>query len=184
MNVTYNQLRAEGHTFEQMAAGNLDAMLKWKLGPLSTLQAFFSSSTCDGPQRFAMSCHLETVAPFTAWVSRGQVVSALVERFPAVAQRTNEFWMSEFLRCMPSLRYPALLRAALAASPSRQTQPADELAVEHRTRGFSRCDIVTADQSMAHLLRTHEIVPASCALITSREGAAGIISALDAHQTT
>jgi hypothetical protein len=56
----------------------------------------------------------------------------------------------------------------------------DELDVEHLVRGLSRCDIATADRSMAYIMRERTLIPQRCQLVSGREGPDGIIGALDA----
>ena len=79
---------------------------------------------------------------------------------------------------MPTLRYPALLRAALAADPTaRKPRPSDGYDIEHLTLGLSRCDIVTADRSMARITRERASSPtaASCSSAVTSTGLTGAI---------
>jgi len=108
------------------------------------------------------------------------MVTELAERYPAINEHPEDFRRSEALRWMPTLRYPALLRAALTTARNRKARPGDELDVEHLIRGLSRCDIATADRSMAHLVRERKLVPQRCQLISGSEGPDVIIAALDA----
>jgi len=183
MQAAYDELRAAGLSFGELAEANLDAMLRWKLGPLFDPAGFCQRYNTRLAEAQETGSRESMVALITLGTRRDMVAS-LITRFPAVVERVVEFWESETLRCMPSLRYPALLRAALAVGPSRRAWPGDEFDVEHLARGLSRCDIVTTDKAMAHLLTQHELVPSSCALVTAAEGPAGIIRALDAFQVS
>lgn len=180
MNATYGELRAEGFTFEQMAEGNLDAILNWKLGPLLDTDRFHEQAT----RRYAdvmRNVTVESVHALENLMARLHMVDWLMTKYPKVALYSEDFRRCNALRWMPTMRYPALLRSALAASPTRRAQAGDESDVKHLMLGLSRCDIATADRSMAHLARQHDLVPQTCTLVSAREGAAAIIAALDAR---
>lgn len=187
INDTYKDLRTKGFAFEQMADANLDAMLNWKLGPLLDPDGFAEQLARRRGEVLDQMKHdlpMDSFGYYVALCQRQTVVDWLVERYPAVAQRSGEFRQYVELRSMPTLYYPAMLRAALAASPTRTAQPGDESDVRHLLLGLSRCDIATTDRSMAHMARTRQLVPSTCTLVSAREGAAGIMAALDARQAS
>lgn len=111
-------------------------------------------------------------SPFTrlqAFVNKGSQTKWLIDRFPALRQRSEEFATSDELRQVPSIAYPAILRAGLAALPRRRVKPGDGYDIAHLTQGLSRCDVVTADSGMAQLCRDRTLVPSSCRLLSYRE---------------
>ena len=120
---------------------------------------------------------------FVAVSQRGQFARHLVERFPALAKRAKEFVGSTELGHMPSLRDPALLRAALATMPERKVKKGDGYDIIHLTCGLSRCDIVTADGGMTELVRGQRLVPHGC-LVFSRREIGKFHQALDAALAT
>jgi hypothetical protein len=179
MDAAYQTLREAGYSFEKIAEDNLEQMLGWKLGPLLDFPEFERSlkdtqaRMADEPSRSLYNKTLNLAA-------RLHMAAALLERYPALRRCLSELRAFEPLRSMPTLRYPALLRAALATARNRKAQPGDEFDVEHLTRGLSRCDIVTVDTAMAHVVRERKLIPSSCMLVSGREGPDGIQQALDA----
>jgi hypothetical protein len=91
--------------------------------------------------------------------------ASLLTRYPALREREAEFVTSRELRDMPSLRYPALFRAALATMQGRRPKRGDGYDIQHLTKGLSRCDIVTADAGMAQLATDRRLVPLGCELL-------------------
>lgn len=179
MNEAYEELRREGFSYEELAEANLQKMFDWKLGPLLDKPGF-SRELARARRNLVADPSGLTVGRVQTLVRRLAMVTELAERYPAINEHPEDFRGSEALRCMPTLRYPALLRAALATARNRKARPGDELDVEHLIRGLSRCDIATADRSMAHLVRERKLVPQGCQLISGSEGPDGIIAALDA----
>jgi hypothetical protein len=179
MDEAYEELRRAGFSFEELAEANLEGMFTWKLGPLLDQTGFSQElgiaqrNLADGPSSVTLG-RVQTLA------TRLARVTELTERHPGIAERPEDFRASEALRCTPTLRYPALLRAALTTARNRKAQPGDELDIEHLVRGLSRCDIATADRSMAYIVRERELIPQRCQLVSGREGPDGIIATLDA----
>lgn len=157
----YDELRVGALSFEQIAEANVEAMLNWKLGPIFDPEHFYEALrerhvtvvkewlTTPGTDMTPGS----TITRYLAFATRESQARALVERFPALHERAGEFKASTELRSMPTLRYPALLRAALASDPTkRKATPSDGYDIDHLTLGLSRCDIATADRAMTRLL--------------------------------
>jgi hypothetical protein len=176
MTQAYEELRQRGFSFEEMAEGSVAEMIRWKLGPLVDPARFRlaleqrtaewdATSDIDHPDVIAGS-------PWSKMLAFGMQLTQtkyLVERYPELAERAAEFAASDKLRHMPTLAYPALLRAAVAATPGRKVRPGDGYDIEHLTRGLSRCDIVTADSAMTQACRTYKLVPSGCELFSYRE---------------
>jgi hypothetical protein len=176
MTKAYEDLRESGFSFEQMAEGNLNAMILWKLGPLVDRASFQMDllrrsaeweATAEGAD-----ADVTAGSPWSKLLAAGYVLTHtkyLVERYPELLDRATEFAASDELRHMPTLAYPALFRAALAATAGRKGHPGDGYDIEHLTRGLSRCDIVTADSGMTQICRTYRLVPRGCQLFSYRE---------------
>jgi hypothetical protein len=178
MNEAYEELRRAGFSFEELAEANLQGMFTWKLGPLLD-QTGFSQELATAQRSLADDPSSLTLGRVQTLATRLARVTELAERYPAIAERPEDFRASEALRCTPTLRYPALLRAALTTARNRKAQPGDELDVEHLVRGLSRSDIATADRSMAYIVRERKLIPPRCQLVSGRQGPDGIIGALD-----
>jgi hypothetical protein len=179
MNEAYEDLRREGFSYEELAEANLQKMFDWKLGPLLDKPGF-SRELALARRNLGVDPSALTIGCMQTLVNWLAMVTELTERYPAINEHPEDFRGSEPLRCVPTLRYPALLRGALTTARNRKARPGDELDVEHLIRGLSRCDIATADRSMAHLVRERKLVPQRCQLISGSEGPDGIIAALDA----
>jgi hypothetical protein len=156
-----------------MAEANTEAMLNWKLGPLVDAEGFHVAVERRKAELMAewittSELNLAPGSPTNRYLSfaiRMSQTSSFVERFPALLERSTEFKGSSELRSLPTLRYPALLRAALAADPTnRQPRPSDGYDIEHVTIGLSRCDVVTADGSMTRIARERNLIPDGCQL--------------------
>ena len=169
----YSELRVAGFSFEQMAEANTDAMLNWKLGPLFDPEGF--QVAMERRKTELLSEWMTTSEPslvpgsptnrYLSFAERTSQTTAFVERFPELLECAAEFKRSGELRSLPTLRYPALLRAALAAEPNkRKARPSDGYDIEHLTIGLSRCDIVTADRSMMLIARERALIPDGCQL--------------------
>jgi hypothetical protein len=176
MTQVYEELREKGFNFAEMTEGNLSEMIRWKLGLLVDPQRFGLDLAVRMAEweETADTEHPDVIAgsPWSKMLAFGHRLTRtkhLVERYPELGERAAEFAASDDLRHMPTLVYPALFRAALAASPGRKARPGDGYDIEHLTRGLSRCDLVTADSSMTELCRTYKLVPAGCQLFSYRE---------------
>jgi hypothetical protein len=111
-------------------------------------------------------------SPFTRLQALAEGVSQtkwLVERFPELRPHATEFAMSAELRHMPTLAYPAVIRAGIAIQPNRRADDGDGYDIGHLTKGLSRCDIVTADGGMSQLCRDRHLVPRDCVLLGYRQ---------------
>jgi hypothetical protein len=173
MQEAYDDLRVSAFSFEEIAEANVEAMLNWKLGPIFDPERFYAALrerhvavlkewiTTPGTDMTPGSA----INRYLAFATRESLASALVERFPALHARAAEFKASTELRSMPTLRYPALLRAALASDPTkRKATPSDGYDIEHLTLGLSRCDIATADRAMTRLVQERKLLPEDCQL--------------------
>jgi hypothetical protein len=96
-------------------------------------------------------------------------VEHLVERYPLIAEDVAGFVDSSIVRNMPSLRYPALLRAGLALTPNRKAKRGDGFDLSHLMKGLSRCDIVTADGGMTQMVTGFKLAPSDCKIFRSAD---------------
>ncbi len=99
----------------------------------------------------------------------GDFSGSLLDTYPGLRNRLQEFLASSQLRSMPSLRYRALLFAARACVPGRKGRDGDEYDIQHLTHGLSRCDVVTADGAWTQWCRARGLVPRGVRLFSSRE---------------
>jgi hypothetical protein len=176
MDKVYTELREKGFSFEEMAAGNLEQMISWKLGPVLAPEEFRSHYLQRG---LALSEEAEAgefdlsagsaYNRFMAFGTRRIQVERLAERYPEIARRPNEFRQFEPLRSLPTLAFPALFRAALAARSGRRARLSDGHDIAHLTHGLSRCDLVTADAGMSQLIKDFGLAPAGCQVFSYRE---------------
>jgi hypothetical protein len=175
MTLVYEELRDKGFTFEDMAEANLAEMIRWNLGSLVDPARFRLAlleraaeweATAGDQAEFTGGSPWSKVLAFATRLTQ---TKHLVEQYPELAKSAAEFASSDELRHMPTLAYPALFRAALAATPGRKARPGDGYDVEHLTRGLSRCDMVTADSGMTEVCRTYKLVPSGCQLFSYRE---------------
>jgi hypothetical protein len=183
----YAELRAEGRSFEEMAEANTVAMLNWKLGPLFDPERFHAEVERRKAELVAewATTNTPNLAPgsptnrYLSFAIRMTHTNTFVERFPELVERAGEFGASSELRSLPTLRYPALLRAALAAEPAeRKARPSDGYDIEHLTIELSRCDIVTADGAMTRIARERDLIHDGCQLFEFRD-VAGLTAAVD-----
>lgn len=173
----YGQLRDAGFSFEEMVHGNLEQMLSWKLGQLLAPREFAGHYYARGAALVNEADNSEQVdlSPdsalnrFMAFGTRRIQMEALVRRHPEVARRPDDFRHFAPLREMPTLAFPALFRAALAATPQRRPRASDGHDISHLTHGLSRCEIVTADGGMTQLIRDYGLAPAGCQVFAFRE---------------
>lgn len=176
MDRVYAELREKGFSFEQMAEGNLEQMISWKLGPVLAPEEFRDQYLKRG---FALTGDAEAaefdISPgsaynrFMAFGTRRIQVERLAERYPEIGRRPDEFRQFEPLRSLPTLVFPALFRAALAARTGRRARLGDGHDIAHLTHGLSRCDLVTADAGMAQLIKDFKLAPAGCLVFSYRE---------------
>jgi hypothetical protein len=172
----YAELREKGFSFEEMAEGNLEQMISWKLGPVLAPEEFASHYLERGVtltrEVEATEFDISAGSPynrFMAFGTRRIQIERLVERYPEIARRPDEFRQFEPLRSLPTLAFPALFRAALAAHPGRRARPSDGYDIAHLTHGLSRCELVSADAGMAQLIRDFRLAPAGCQVFSYRE---------------
>jgi hypothetical protein len=176
----YDQARMLGRSFEEQAAEEMDAMVRWVLGPLADPGFEDEFARKQRAATRALATHdCALISKFTAVVERKAFASALVENFPALSTRAQEFAKSEDLADMPALRYQALLRAGLATMQRRVAKRGDGYDIDHLTTGLSRCDIVTADAGMWQLVHNHKLVPTGCQIFATRD-MEGLHRAVDA----
>lgn len=182
----YASVRREGMSFDEQVEREFSEMVYWKLGPLVNPERF-------GNQMARRSAGLMgdwmkdvvDISPGSAYnaymsVAEGKMrAQHLLERFPELRGREHEFAGSPELRNMPSLRYPAIFRAALATMRGRRPKRGDGHDIEHLTKGLSRCDIVTADAGMTQLANGHQLVAADCQLLRFND-IDGLIAAVEA----
>jgi len=176
MDKVYAELREKGFSFEEMAEGNLEQMISWKLGPVLAPEEFARHYLERG---FVLARDAEAtefdISPgsaynrFMAFGTRRIQMERFAERYPEIARRPDEFRRFEPLRSLPTLAFPALFRAALAASPERRARPSDGHDIAHLTHGLSRCDLVSADAGMTQLIRDFRLAPAGCHIFSYRE---------------
>jgi hypothetical protein len=172
LQAAYDEARRLGRTFEEQADAEFGAMLNWVLGPL--VDPNFEAELARKQARVISSPWWSPgpgtpTSQFIAVSQRGKFAEALVETFPALAERAKEFVASDELAHMPALRYPPLLRAGLATMPGRKFKQGDGYDIVHLTCGLSRCDIVTADGGMTELVRGKRLVPEGCQVFSRRE---------------
>jgi hypothetical protein len=171
LEAVYEKVRADGVSFEEQVERELGELLYWKLGPLIDPERF--ANQLSRGSRALMADWLRGVVdinPGSAYnlymsvAERKAQVEHLVKRFPGLQGRAQELAASDDLRNMPSLRYPAIFRAALATMPGRRPKRGDGYDIEHLTKGLSRCDIVTADGGMTQLAKDRRLIPHECEL--------------------
>ena len=155
-------------------------MVRWVLGPLADpgFEAELARKRLAATRALGVGDY-GPISKLTAVGERKAFAEALVEKFPALSTRAQEFAKSDELTDMPSLRYQALLRAGLATMPRRVAQRGDGYDIDHLTGGLSRYDIVTADAGMWQLVHNHKLVPAACQIFPTRD-MAGLHRAVDA----
>lgn len=168
----YDQTRRLGRSFEQQAQVEYEAMLNRILGPLADPSFDAELARKQAALLSSSDWSLGPGTPMSRFIAisqRGQFATDLVETFPALAERASEFVESVELGHMPSLRYPALLRAALATMSGRNAHRGDGYDIAHLTCGLSRCDVLTADGGMTELVRGRQLAPDGCAVFSRRE---------------
>jgi hypothetical protein len=190
MTANYAEARASGYTFDQQAEREFEAMIYWRLGSLTDPKRFQQELLTKGlawqKELAAGQIDISTGSAYglaTAVSTRQIQIERLAERYPKVAADVAGFVASPALRNMPSLRYPALLRAGLALTPNRKAKRGDGFDLSHLMKGLSRCDIITADSGMTQMVTGFKLVPAGCSIFraSDREGlTAAVKAALDA----
>ncbi|HEX4464535.1 MAG TPA: hypothetical protein VH042_07850 [Solirubrobacterales bacterium] len=160
MDKVYAELREKGFSFEEMAEGNLEQMISWKLSPVLAPEEFarhylergFALARDAEASEFDISSG-SAYNRFMAFGTRRIQMEHFAGHYPEIVRRPNEFRRFEPLRSLPTLVLPALFRAALAVSPGRRARPSDGHDIAHLTHGLSRCDLVSADAGMTQLIR-------------------------------
>lgn len=185
MTRAYDELRAQGFSYETMAEANVREMIRWKL-PLADLDHARYRLASRYAEWVAAAeagqLSIEAGSPHSrmmAVATRVSQTNHLVEQYPALLDRAAEFAESDELRHMPSLAYPALFRAALASMPNRRAHEGDGYDIAHLTLGLSRADFVTADSGMTQLCRDFHLVPSGCQLFSYRELADMVVALED-----
>jgi hypothetical protein len=178
----YEEDRAGGHNFEKVASDGFERMVQWKLGPLFAPEAFLAGfgarvDALGSEQSVPSTEPGSDINRYLAWKINFDRVASLVDTYPDLPRRLDE--LKAELRQLPTLWYPALLRAALTCVPNRKPRPSDGYDVEHLCRGLSRCDIVTADRAMVLLAKQHSLMPDDCLLLEYRD-VAGLVAAVTA----
>jgi hypothetical protein len=170
----YERVRADELDFDQATDLFFTEMLARDLGVLFAPKAFEAERQRRAAEQLqAMdqgNLDLGMGSAYSrhqAYYHRKVFTEKLIERYPAVADRVDDFRL--VAREIPSLRFPALLRAALAVHPERRAKSGDGYDIEHLTRGVSRCDVVTADSAMVQRAEEHGLVPAGCDLIRTAD---------------
>jgi hypothetical protein len=167
---------AAGDSFDRLAEAYVRENIRWTIGLLADPHWFaahydrLQAELAQGAD--LINPDISPGSPFTrlqAFISKGSQTKSLIDRFPALRQRSEEFATSDELCHVPSIAYPAILRAGLAAAPRRRVKPGDGYDIAHLTQGLSRCDVVTADSGMAQLCRERKLVPSRCRLLSYRE---------------
>jgi hypothetical protein len=190
MTAVYAKARAEGHSFEEQTEREFQEMVYWRLGPLTDPDRYRRDLLVKGlASQKEAEAGIVDVSVGSAYGLASSVAlrrshtDRLVERYPKVGEDAAGFVASPALRTMPSLRYPALLRAGLAMTPNRKAKRGDGFDLSHLMKGLSRCDIVTADSGMTQMVTGFKLVPAGCSIFRTgdREGlTAAVQVALDA----
>ena len=193
MTAIYAEVGERGYTFEQQVEREFEAMVYWRLGPLTDPKRFQQELLTKGlawqKEAEAGKIDISTGSAYglaTAVSTRQIQIERLVDRYPKVGADVAGFVASPAMRNMPSLRYPALLRAGLALTPNRKAKQGDGFDLSHLMKGLSRCDIVTADSGMTQMVTGFKLVPAGCSVFRAgdREGLTAAIKAvLDSVRT-
>jgi hypothetical protein len=168
----YEKVRRDRVSFEEQVEREFSEMVYWKLGPLIDPDRF-AEQMARGSRGLMGEWvqDIVDIAPGSAYKvfmtvsERKAQAEHLIKRFPELRGREQEFAASSELRNMPSLRYPAIFRAALATMRGRRPKRGDGYDIEHLTKGLSRCDIVTADAGMTQLAMDRRLVPSQCELL-------------------
>jgi hypothetical protein len=166
------ELRQRGLSWEEVAAGNLDAQVAYFLGPLAD-PAFLEKA--EARQRelarewLRSGVNTEAGSATRKYLRFAQVASTalhLRDKYPAIAADPAGFCESDAVRGLPTVRLFSFLLAALSVD-GRQTKPSasDLHDLRHLTYGLSRCDIVTADRRSCALVRQRDLVPEEVELV-------------------
>lgn len=167
---------AAGGSFDRLAEAYLRENIRWTVGLLADPHWFAAHyERLQAGLRHSADLINPDISPgspftrFQAFTDKGSQTKSLIDRFPALRRSSEEFTASDELRHVPSIAYPAILRAGLAALSQRRAKPGDGYDIAHLAQGLSRCDVVTADSGMAQLCRDRKLVPSSCRLLSYRE---------------
>ena len=188
MTAIYEDVRKRGFTYEEQVEREFEEMIYWRLGPLTNPERYKAQLLSKGDALAAeVGAGVVDVSAGSAYgvattVSMRKLqLDRLVERYAKVGEKLGEFVSSAALRNMPSMRYPALLRAGLALTPNRKAKRGDGFDLSHLMKGLSRCDIATADSGMVQLVKNFKLIPSDCAVFAARdrEGLTAAIAALE-----
>lgn len=150
-----------------MARGNLDAQVKYLLGPLADPHFLEKAET----RQAELARHwlqtgdtgMEAGSPLRRYLRFAEMASTaktLRENYPAVGADPGGFVASEAVRNLPTVRMFSFLLAALSVDGRRTKPSASDLHdLRHMTYGLSRCDLVTADRRACALVRGRGLVP-------------------------
>ncbi len=187
MTAIYAKARELGRTFEQQAECEFAEMLYWRLGPLSDPTRFrgdLARKALIWEQEAKAGVVDVTVGSAyglaSSMAERRIQIDHLVGRYPKIAADVEAFLGSAVLRNMPSLRYPALLRAGLVLTPKRKAKRGDGFDLSHLMKGLSRCDIVTADGGMTQMVSGFKLTPDGVSLFRSADRK-GFQSSIEDH---
>lgn len=172
----YERIRSAGRSFESQVDLELNVLIRWKLGPLVEPERYRERvARLAGAAAREAATPDRMVAPGSAFNlyssarNEAEFPSHLIACYPELQGRMSEFVRSDALLSCPSLRYPALITAAIATTPGRKAKAGDRYDRSHLTKGLSRCDIVTCDSGMAQLCRGRRLIPADVTLFSSSE---------------
>jgi hypothetical protein len=163
----FENARASGASYEEIAEQEYHgARESQQLGPLfyplryeALLRSLAEEDAADlrsGADRLATGSAYNR---FSWQVKRWQFRERIIQQYPDILQRKQDFYHSEELRAVPMLRYPALIVAALELTPGRKAKPGDVYDLKHLTLGLSRCDVVTADGAMVQACEQFYLIP-------------------------
>jgi hypothetical protein len=170
------ELRDRQLDWDTVAEANIDARVRYLLGPLADpdFSVVEQARRDDLVRAWNQGDDgAEPGSPARRYARFAQVASdarALLERYAAVAADPSGFSWSDIVRYLPTVGLFSVLIAALSIDGKRTTpQPSDLHDIWHLTYGLSRCDIVTADRRTARLATQTELVPAGVRLFEAHK---------------
>jgi hypothetical protein len=168
----HRELRDRQFDWDTVAEANIEARVRYLLGPLAdpdfsvverTRRADLIRAWNQGKDGAEPGSPTRRYARFAQVASNAR---ALLERYPPVAADPSGFSWSDIVRYLPTIGLFSVLIAALSVDGKRTTpQPSDLHDIWHLTYGLSRCDIVTADRRTARLAIERGLVPAGVRLL-------------------
>lgn len=170
------ELRDRQFDWDMVAEANIEARIRYLLGPLADPEFSVEEQARRGELVEAWNQGddgAEPGSPTRRYVRFAQVASearALRERYPPVAADPSGFCRSDVVRYLPTIGMFSVLIAALSVDGKRSTpQPSDLHDIWHLTYGLSRCDLVTADRRTARLAIDRGLVPAGVRLLEAHK---------------